>query len=257
MLLYLHDDSSYPTGAINDWEFSTNVTTAIDDLNELSQNVINNTAVANVDFTANYTTGAQGLVVTLTITADGNPNRYTIEWGDGDTTTATTDSTPTHTYNTNVGSPFSVKVTAFNNSGVGKGSSVSKTRTDYITIYGPTPVVTFAAYAASSGGSPITQWDDGDTIYFENTTTNTSGATVQYTWAWGDGSSNDVISSDSSAGGVGGGRLAHTFTTSTEQEQSRTVTLTLDAPMLLYARYLPQMTVTHTKFMIHIHPKFY
>lgn len=228
-LSYPDDSSLYPTGAINDWEFSTNVTTAIDDLNELSQNVINNTAVANVDFTANATTGAQGLVVTLTITADGNPNRYTIEWGDGNTTTATTDSTPTHTYNTNVGSPFSVKVTAFNNSGVGKGSSVSKTRTDYITIYGPTPVVTFAAYAASSGGSPITQWDDGDTIYFENTTTNTSGATVQYTWAWGDGSSNDVISSDSSAGGVGGGRLAHTFTTSTEQEQSRTVTLTLDA----------------------------
>ena len=70
---------------------------------------------------------------------------------------------------------------------------------------------------------PITQWDDGATIYFENTTTNTSGATVQYTWDWGDGSSDDVISSDSSAGGVGGGRLAHTFTASTEQEQSRTV----------------------------------
>ena len=228
-LSYPDDSSLYPTGAINDWSFSTNVTTAIDDLNELSQNVINNTAVANVDFTANQTTGAQGLVVTLTITADGNPNRYTITWGDGTVTTATSDSTPTHTYNTNTGSPFSVTVEAFNNSGVGKGASVSKTRTDYITIYGPTPVVTFAAYAASSGGSPITQWDDGDTIYFENTTTNTSGATVQYTWAWGDGSSNDVISSDSSAGGVGGGRLAHTFTTSTEQEQSRTVTLTLDA----------------------------
>ena len=75
---------------------------------------------------------------------------------------------------------------------------------------------------------PITQWDDGATVYFENTTTNTSGATIQYTWAWGDGSSDDVISSDSVAGGVGGGRLAHTFTTSTEQEQSRTVTLTLD-----------------------------
>ena len=38
--------------------FPTNVTTAIDDSNELLQNVINNTAVANVDFTANYTTGA-------------------------------------------------------------------------------------------------------------------------------------------------------------------------------------------------------
>ena len=228
-LSYPDDSSLYPTGAINDWTFSTNVSTAIDDLNELSQNVINNTAVINVDFTANTTTGAQGTTVTLTITAQGNPNRYTINWGDGTTDTAITDSTPSHTYNDNTGSPFSVTVTAFNNSGVGRGSSVSKTRTDYITIYGPTPVVTFAAYAASSGGSPITQWDDGDTIYFENTTTNTSGATVQYTWAWGDGSSNDVISSDSSAGGVGGGRLAHTFTTSTEQEQSRTVTLTLDA----------------------------
>ena len=55
------------------------------------------------------------------------------------------------------------------------------------------------------------QWDDGDTIYFENTTTNTSGATIQYTWDWGDGSSDDVINSDSVAGGVGGGRIAHTF----------------------------------------------
>ena len=103
----------------------------------------------------------------------------------------------------------------------------------------PTPVVTFSAYAAASGGSPITQWDDGATIYFENTTTNTSGATVQYTWDWGDGSSDDVISSDSSAGGVGGGRLAHTFTASTEQEQSRTVSLTLDSHSTAYPPDIP------------------
>ena len=228
-LSYPDDSSLYPTGAINDWTFSTNVSTAIDDLNELAQNVINNTAVINVDFTADTTSGAQGTTVTLTITAQGNPNRYTINWGDGTTDTAVTDSTPSHTYNDNTGSPFSVTVTAFNNSGVGRGSSVSKTRTDYISIFGPTPVVSFAAYANSAGGSPITSWDDGATIYFENTTTNTSGATVQYTWAWGDGSSDDVLSSDSVNGGVGGGRLAHTFTTSTEQEQSRTVSLTLDA----------------------------
>ena len=156
-------------------------------------------------------------------------NRYDITWGDGDTTSATSDSTPTHTYSTNTGSPFDVTVRAYNSSGSGACSEISKTRTEYIIIYTADPVVSFAAYAASSGGSPITQWDDGDTIYFENTTTNTSGATVQYTWDWGDGSSDDVVSSDASAGGVGGGRLAHTFTASTEQEQTRTVTLTLDS----------------------------
>ena len=59
--------------------------------------------------------------------------------------------------------------------------------------------------------------------------TNTGGATIQYTWEWGDGSSDDVISSDSVAGGVGGGRIAHTFALSTEQEVQRTVTLTLDS----------------------------
>ena len=59
-LSYPDDSSLYPTGAINDWTFSTNVSTAIDDLNELAQNVINNTAVINVDFTADVTSGAQG-----------------------------------------------------------------------------------------------------------------------------------------------------------------------------------------------------
>jgi len=223
------EDSSWYDGAINTWSESTLLSNAMDDTNECMLNIINNTAVANMDFTADTTSGGAGTVVTLTITADGNPNRYDITWGDGDTTTNTTDSTPTHTYATNSGSPFDVTVRAYNNGGSGTCSETSKTRTSYIIIYTADPVVSFAAYAASSGGSPITQWDDGDTIYFENTTTNTSGATVQYTWDWGDGSSDDVVSSDASAGGVGGGRLAHTFTASTEQEQTRTVTLTLDS----------------------------
>ena len=51
-----------------------------------------------------------------------------------------------------------------------------------------------------------------------------------HTWEWGDGPNDDVISPDSVAGGVKGGRIAHTFTTSTEQEVQRTVTLTLDSP---------------------------
>jgi len=227
---YPDDSTIYPTGAINNWQDTTNISTALDDLNELSNNIINNTAVTNIDFSADVTSGGAGTTVTLTITADGNPTRYDIDWGTGETaTTNTSDSTPSHTYNSNTNSPFTVTVTAKNHNGTGTGSSVSKTRASYIVIYTATPVVGFAAYAASSGGSPITQWDDGATIYFQNNTTNTSGATVQYTWAWGDGSSNDVISSDSSAGGVGGGRLAHTFTASTEQEQTRTVELTLDS----------------------------
>ena len=223
-------DSSLTTDAMyKGFTTSTKVTDSIDDLNEALKNVLNNTAVSNVDFTADSTSGASGLVVTLTITADGTPNRYTINWGDGTTDTAVSDSTPTHTYNTNVGSPFDVTVTAFNNGGSGSGSTETKTRTEYITIFTATPVVSFAAYAASSGGSAITQWDDGDTIYFENSTTNIGAATIQFTWDWGDSESDDVISDDTVNGGTAGGRIAHTFTASTEAEASRTVTLTLDS----------------------------
>ena len=95
-------------------------------------------------------------------------NRFTIDWGDGSTDTGTTDSTPTHTYTTNTGSPFTVNVEAFNNSGAGTGSTASKEKTAFVTIFTATPVVSFAAFSAPTGGSPITQWDDGDTIYFEN-----------------------------------------------------------------------------------------
>ena len=92
--------------------------------------------------------------------------------------------------------------------------------------------MTFAAYAALTGGSAITQWDDGDTVYFENTTTNIGSATIQFTWDWGDSESDDVITDDTAAGGTAGARIAHTFTASTEQEQTRTVTLTLDLSLI-------------------------
>ena len=84
---------------------SSKVTDAIDSINESLQNVLNNTAVSNVAFISDMTAGGAGLVATLTITADGNPNRYTINWGDGTTDTAVTDSNPPHTYSTNTGSP--------------------------------------------------------------------------------------------------------------------------------------------------------
>lgn len=239
IILSLPDDSSlYPEGAINDWTTGTKVTNAIDDLNELASNIINNTAVANIDFTASPTVGAAGLNVTLDISSDGNPNQYQVNWGDGNTTTEAS-TTPSHVYSSNTGSPFDVTVTALNTDGSGAGSSVSKLIENYIVLYTATPVVSFVAYDALTGGSIITSWDDGDTVYFENTTTNTTGATVQYTWSWGDGSSDDIITDDADLGGAAGGRIAHTFTASTEEDVSRTVTLILDSHTTAFPADIP------------------
>ena len=206
---------------------------------EIIENIRIDAYVKSVDFVSDIVTGGAGLTATLTISTVGDPNRYTIDWGDGNTTTATTDSTPTHTYATNTGSPFDVNVTAFNNTGTGAGSSAQKLREDYITIFTGDPAVSFVVYDAPTGGNAITYWDDGDTVYFENTTTNTSGAVIQYTWDWADGSADDVINLDSVAGGVGGGRIAHTFALSTQQEVQRTVTLTLDSHSTATPSLLP------------------
>ncbi len=236
------DGSLTTSGAYINWTTATKVTDAIDDLNEVMENIRNSTYVKEVDFTADVTAGGAGTAVTLTITSTGNADRYTIVWGDGSTTTATTDSTPTHTYSTNSGSPFDVVVTAFNNSGSGTGSTASKTRSNYITIYTADPVVSFAIFAASAGGTAINYWDDGATVYLENTTTNIGGATIQYTIDWGDSESDNVITNDTANGGSAGGRLAHTFTSSTEQEQQRTVTVTLDSHSTALPSAIPATT---------------
>jgi hypothetical protein len=223
------DGSLTTDGAYQSFTTTTKTTDAIDILNEVIENVRNDTFVKSVSFVADQTTGGAGLVVQLTITAVGNANQYVIDWGDGTGNTTTSSTTPSHTYNFNTDSPFTVQVTASNTSGSGEGSSATSIRTDYITIATADPVVGFAAYAASSGGSPITQWDDGATVYFENTTTNIGSATIQFTWNWGDGSSDNVITNDSDAGGTAGARISHVFAANTESEMTRTVTLTLDS----------------------------
>ena len=204
------------------------------ELLEIIKNVSRNTYVESVDFVANKTAGGAGLTVTLTITPVGNPSGYTVSWGTGNIhlnipANGSNPITRSFTYANNTGSPYTVQVTAYNSNGTGAGSSATKIREDYITITTVDPTVSFEAYASPTGGSPITYWDDNATVYFENTATNTSNATVQYTWTWGDGTSNDVVSADNVAGGVGGGRIAHTFAPSTETEVLRTVTLSLDS----------------------------
>jgi hypothetical protein len=211
---------------------ATKVTDAIDSINESLQNVLNSTAVSNVAFTSNITAGGAGSAATLTITADGNPNRYTVNWGDGTTDSNLTDSTPTHTYSSNTGSPFDVSVTAFNASGSGDGSTETTTRTDYITIFTANPVAQFDLFRASSGGSALTGNDlyviEGQSLYMANTTTNMGSATANWTMNWGDGTSADTIATISAAGGTSGARLQHTWGSSTDSGTGRdTFTLTL------------------------------
>ena len=222
-------------GALRNFSSLTDLETVIDALNELAENVINDFAVTNVDFTSSPTAGGSPLSVTLTITNSGNANRYDIYWGDGTSTLNTADSTPSHTYTQPSGGSFTIEVTAKNTGGVGAGSSDSKTRTAYIVVYTPDPAVAFVFYRNSSGGSSLSGNDlyvvEGNSLYLDNNTTNTSGATVDYTVNWGDGSTNDDISNDTADGGAdsSAGRLQHTWGAGTSSGTGRdTVTLTLN-----------------------------
>ena len=221
------DGSFASPGALTTFTSNTSVSDAIDELNEAMENVRNNTFVKDVDFTSNVTEGGNPLSVTLTTTVTGNANQYDVDWGDGSYSNATSDSTPSHTYTDNTNSPFDVVVTARNTNGSGAGSEASKTRTSYITLYTATPVADFEIYTSSSGGSALTgnnrEIDEGETIYLENTTTNSNAATCTYTINWGDGSANSNISSGA-AGDVGQSRISHTYT---NDSGASTYTITL------------------------------
>ena len=236
-------DGSWTDGAVQTITNTTTISESIDRLNEALENVRNDTFVKTVDFTVDNSVGGSPLTSTLTISTVGNANRYTIDWGDGTTTTATTDSTPSHTYTNNTNSPFDVSVTAFNNSGSGEGSTATTEKVDFITLYTANPVSDFDIYSGASGGSAINFVNDGVPVYFENTTSNTSGSvTATYTIEWGDGSANSDITQNDFPGGAIGSRLAHTFTTSTETDQQYTVKLTLDSHSTADPSVIPNNT---------------
>jgi len=224
--LRLPTDSTFGDGAYLGLTSSTKVTNAIDELNEVLGNVQAGTYIKSTSFVADSTAISAGDTVTLTITntpTAGANTRYTITWGDGNTDTGSADSTPSHTYSS--GGTYSVTVKAFeNDAGTtdSAGSFATSTRTNYIVASTAEPVLTFAMYAAASGGSPITTADSGDTVYLQNNCTNTSGATVTYDVDWGDGSEN-TISGDGVAGGSSnnsGTRLAHTYTNASGDDGS-------------------------------------
>ncbi len=233
LTLGLPTDSSFGDGSYT-LNNAGSVTDAIDDLNEVQENIRTSNYVKSVTFTANITAAGSGTAITLTIsTVGGGADRYTITWGDSSTTTGTSDSTPTHTY-TATGA-MTVTVKAYANGAVtdSAGSHASLTRTNYITIYTATPVVDFELYTASSGGSALTGnnlWVvEGQTRYMKNLTSNTSGATVGYDMTWGDGTADETIGSGAVEGGVGGARMDHTWQADTHSGTgSDTMTLELD-----------------------------
>ena len=227
------DDSLTSPGTITTWTSATKVTQAIDDLNEAMENVRNSTYVKSVSFTGTPTASGVGSTVTLTITSVGNPNRYDINWGDASYSNAVSITNPTHIYTTSSLTPYDVVVRGYNNAGVGTGSEATFTRTSYITIYTANPVVGFSLYRASTGGTALTgstlYASEGETIYLDNLTTNTTGATVTYTVNWGDGVT-ETIASNSVAGGVGGGRKSHVYATGQNSGTgTKTITLTITA----------------------------
>jgi hypothetical protein len=214
----LPTDSTFGDGAYLGLTSTTTVTNAIDELNEVLGNVQAGTYIKSVSFVADSTSISAGDTVTLTVTTvptAGANTRYTITWGDGNTDTASSDSTPSHTYAS--GGTFSVTVKAFENDADttdSAGSFATSTRTDYIVASTAEPDLSFAMYAAASGGSPITTADTGDTVYLQNNCTNTSGATVTYDVDWGDGTEQTITGDSGVAGGSsnnGGTRLAHTY----------------------------------------------
>ena len=221
------DGSFSSPGSVTTLDSSTTVSESIDRLNETMENIRNNTYVKSVDATTDVSSGGNPLTVTLTISVVGNANRYTIDWGDGNTDTATSDSTPSHTYTDNTNSPYDVVITAFNNNGSGEGSTASITKTNFITLYTATPVANFGLFAASSGGSELTgnsrEIDAGETMYLENTTTNSGSATCTYEINWGDGGANTSVSSGGT-GDVGQARASHTYTA---DSGSSTYTITM------------------------------
>tara|TARA_Y100000592_G_scaffold71489_1_gene111287 strand:- start:6170 stop:9880 length:3711 start_codon:yes stop_codon:yes gene_type:complete len=222
-------DSTFGDGSFTGLNTTTKVTDAIDSLNETMENIRNATYVKKVTYSASPTSGSLGTSVALNILAvGGGANRFDINWGDGSAIETVTSTTPSHTYNENSGQPYTISVKAYNNTAVtdsaGSFANSGDSQTNQtITIFTAQPVPAFQIFAAPSGGTAITKADNGTTVYLQNNTTNTAGATVTYDVDWGDGSENTISGDSGVAGGSsanGGTRLAHTYNNSAGDDGS-------------------------------------
>ena len=214
-------------GAVTSISNTTSVADAIDSMNEVMFNIHEQTYVRDVVVTCpSGSTGGAPLNATLQIDVVGNANAFDINWGDGNYTNNTSDSTPSHTYTDNTNSPFDITVIARNTGAKGEGNSATQTVTDLITLFTADPVADFDIMSASSGGSEITFANINQQIFVDNDTTNANGVTATFHINWGDGSVN-AIASTTASGGTEGAREPHTYTTGTGTS-TNTITLSIN-----------------------------
>ena len=167
--------------AYDGWTTATTVTDGIDDLNQVILNSANSTFVGQASFTGTPVSGPSPTTVNFTGTFIGNANGFEWNFGDGNTSTS---QNPSHTYNDSDGGQFTVVFTAKNTNGTyagniaagAKGSADSFTRTNYITLFTPTPIPSFTLTDSTI--------DTGTAA----TITNTSQfVTTSFTLDWGQG----------------------------------------------------------------------
>jgi hypothetical protein len=235
---------------------STKVTDAIDILNSVAQNLFTNTFVRSVSFSSNVTAGGAGQTILLTMVPQGNVNQYTIQWGDGSANTITSSASVTHTYATNVGTPFTVIVNATNTNGASPSNVANAIRTNYITIYGPDPALGFSTFRANISTTPLSGSNlysiAGNAFYLQNTTTNTNTATVTWSINWGEGTYANVPN-NSSAGGVLGPYATKTYTANSGSS-SFTVNLALLTSDITNPAILPRYASTSLKVYATVPP---
>ncbi len=124
-------------------------------------------ASVTADFSATPLSGNKPLEVAFTDASTGYIVSYAWDFGDGETST---DVSPSHEYTSR--GTYTVALTVN-----GVGSSDTETKTDYITVKEPAPVIDFTA-DTTSGIEPLT-------VAF--TATNTGGQVDSWAWDFGDG----------------------------------------------------------------------
>jgi hypothetical protein len=210
------DGSLTNVGAYTGWTTATKVTDAIDDLNEMMDNVRANTFVKSVTFSASPSAAGSGSTITLTlapVTANGTI-RYDIDWGDASFSNNVTGTSQTHVYNAQGSKTITVR--AYNASGAGTGSEASNTSAGIVVIYTADPTMGYSFYRTLTGGTALVAGStmyvtEGETFYLQNDTTNTTGSAVTYIANFGDNVANTTIASDTAAGGVFGARLPYSY----------------------------------------------
>ena len=191
----------------------TSVNSSITQLQEFQQNILANTAVSNLSFTANNTAGSSPMSVTLSTSYTGNANTFDVDWGDGTQDTGLSSNQLNHTYTNASGGLFDITVTASNSAGVGFGSNSVANREDYIVLYTPQPILNFVI-RKSPGGADVTgnnRWVlIGDNVYLQNTSTNSTGVNATFEYTWGDGTLG-LVANDTDDGGTLGSEISHAY----------------------------------------------